>query len=41
MKRSELNRIIEDAIAYVEGKGLCFPEFAKWRPEEWRKLEES
>ena len=40
MKRSELNRIIGEAIAFVEGRGLCFPEFAKWGPERWARLTE-
>ena len=40
MKRSELNQIIRDAIEFVEKRGLCFPEFAKWGPEDWKKLGE-
>ena len=40
MKRSELNKEIRDCIALVEGRGLCFPEFAKWSPEDWRNLGE-
>ena len=40
MKRSELNQIIRDAIGFVEKRGLCFPEFAKWGPEDWKKLGE-
>lgn len=38
MKRSELNRIIDEAIAFTEGRGLAFPPFAKWSPEDWRKI---
>lgn len=40
MKRSELNKIIDDAITFVESKGLAFPAFAKWGIEDWRKLGE-
>ena len=40
MKRSELNRAIRDCIALVEGRGLSFPEFAKWTPDDWRKIGE-
>ena len=40
MKRSELNQVIREAIAFVEGKGLCFPAFAKWGPEDWAKIGE-
>lgn len=40
MKRSELNEIIAEAIAFVEGNGLKFPPFAKWNIEQWRALGE-
>lgn len=40
MKRSELNRIIGEAIEFVEEKGLRFPEFAKWGIEEWKNIQE-
>ena len=40
MKRSELNKVIKDAIRFVESKGLHFPGFAKWSPEDWKKLGE-
>lgn len=40
MKRSELNRIISEAIAFVEQRGLCFPGFAKWGIREWEALGE-
>lgn len=39
MKRSELNRIIGEAIEFVEGKGLSFPEFAKWGIEDWKNIQ--
>ena len=38
MKRSELNAIIEEAIAFVEEKGLCFPDFAKWDIPKWQNM---
>ncbi len=38
MKRSELNRIIADAIAFVESRGLALPPFAKWTAEDWKNL---
>lgn len=38
MKRSELNTIIEEAIAFVEGKGLYFPAFAKWGIKDWENM---
>ncbi|MDO4336828.1 MAG: D-lyxose/D-mannose family sugar isomerase [Eubacteriales bacterium] len=40
MKRSELNRIIAEAIAFVESNGLKFPPFAKWPVEQWSDLTE-
>lgn len=40
MKRSELNKNIREAIEFVENRGLCFPEFAKWGPEDWKILSE-
>ena len=41
MKRSEINRIINEAYEFVRGRGIEFPPFAKWSPEEWRNLDES
>ena len=38
MKRSELNRIIADAITFVESRGLALPPFAKWTAEDWKNL---
>jgi D-lyxose ketol-isomerase len=40
MKRSEVNTIIREALEFVRGKGLEFPPFATWAPDEWRKLGE-
>jgi D-lyxose ketol-isomerase len=36
MKRSEINRIIRDAIAFIEKCNFALPPFAHWTPEEWR-----
>lgn len=41
MKRSELNKIIREAIEFVENRGLCFPAFAKWSPADWERLTEA
>lgn len=38
MKRSEINSAIKSGMAFVEGKGLSFPPFAKWTPDDWGKL---
>ena len=35
MKRSEINAIIREADAFINGKGFCLPPFAYWTPEEW------
>ena len=36
MKRSEINQVIDDAIAFMDGKGLALPPFAYWSPEDWQ-----
>ena len=41
MKRSEVNRIVEDAISFVDKRGLKFPSFATWNLEKWRNFSES
>jgi D-lyxose ketol-isomerase len=41
MKRSEINRIIREALAFVRGRGIEFPPFAEWSPDDWRKLKEN
>ena len=41
MKRSEVNKIIRDAICFVESRGLCLPPFAKWDTEHWKNLTEA
>ena len=40
MKRSEMNTVIDETIAFVESKGLVLPPFAYWTPEDWRKAGE-
>lgn len=35
MKRSEINRLIEETISWAKAKGVCLPPFAFWSPEEW------
>ena len=41
MKRSEINRIIRGAYDFVSGRGIAFPPFALWSPDDWRRLEEN
>lgn len=36
MKRSQINAIIEDTIAFARGRGLAFPPFAYWSVEDWQ-----
>jgi D-lyxose ketol-isomerase len=40
MKRSELNEIIRESIRFVRARGLEFPPFATWPPEDWRTIGE-
>lgn len=35
MKRSEINAIIRDAIAFIGRFGFALPPFAAWTPEDW------
>ena len=35
MKRSELNAIMRDAVAFIKEMKFCLPPFAYWTPEEW------
>ncbi len=37
MKRSTLNGIIEDAISFMDKKGIPLPPFATWGPKEWKE----
>ena len=36
MKRSEVNRIIREAAAFIRGHGQILPPFADWTPDEMR-----
>jgi D-lyxose ketol-isomerase len=40
MKRSELNEIIAESLEFVRGRGIEFPPFAAWSPEDWSKIGE-
>ncbi len=35
MKRSEINAIIRDADAFIQGHGFFLPPFAYWTPADW------
>jgi len=37
MRRSRINQIIEEAIAFVDEQHFFLPRFAYWTPNEWRK----
>ncbi len=37
MKRSEINRYIEEADAFFVSNGFLLPPFAHWSPEDWRR----
>ncbi len=37
MKRSELNRLILEALEFMSAKGFLLPPWAKWTPAEWSK----
>ena len=36
MKRSEINALIHDAVAFIEKHEFKLPPFAFWSPEEWK-----
>lgn len=38
MKRSEINRLIDDAISFIEGLGFKMPPFAYWTPQVWQTM---
>jgi D-lyxose ketol-isomerase len=38
MKRSEINRLIEHAIGFMDERGFKLPPFAFWTPEDWRRM---
>ena len=35
MKRSEINAIIRDAMAFIDSFHFALPPFANWTPEDW------
>jgi D-lyxose ketol-isomerase len=35
MKRSEINTIIDDSIAFIESHGFLLPPFTRWSPSDW------
>ena len=37
MKRSELNQILRDAVAFIGEMKFLLPPFAYWTPEEWKE----
>lgn len=39
MKRSEINAILEDAVAFIDSMGFKLPPFAYWSPAEWAEGE--
>ena len=41
MKRSQINRIISDSIAFLEKLGFHLPPFADYTPEEWAEKDHS
>ena len=38
MKRSEINREIRNAIAFLEHRRFALPPFAHWTPEKWKTM---
>ena len=36
MKRSEINRIIREAMEFIKGFSFALPPFADWTPENWQ-----
>ncbi|NLC68815.1 MAG: D-lyxose/D-mannose family sugar isomerase [Clostridiaceae bacterium] len=36
MKRSELNKILKEAVSFLEEMNFSLPPFAFWSPEEWK-----
>src|SRR5579863_1331615 len=36
MKRSEINSLMSDALAFMREKKFLLPRFATWTPEDWR-----
>ncbi len=40
MKRSEINRIIRNAMQFTQSRSLALPPFAYWGADEWRRVGE-
>lgn len=38
MKRSQINALIKDAAAFIEGMGFRLPPFAYFSPDKWREV---
>lgn len=38
MKRSEINRLIDQSIVFIESHGFKLPPFAYWTPEKWQEM---
>ena len=36
MKRSEINRIIKEAMTFIDSHQFALPPFANWTPQDWR-----
>ncbi len=41
MKRSEINRLIDEAISFIDSHNFKIPQFAYWTPEIWEEKKES
>ena len=41
MKRSQINRLIEETMAWLEQRQVVLPPFARWTPEEWAEKDRS
>jgi hypothetical protein len=37
MKRSEINRIMQEGLRFIESKGFLLPPFAGWSPHDWQQ----
>ena len=38
MKRSEINGLQKDALAFSRAHNFSLPAWATWRPEDWRRV---
>lgn len=41
MKRSQINRLIDQTMAWLEQRQVVLPPFARWTPEEWAEKDHS